>query len=328
MSMMDILGISVPIVQAPIGSACTPELAGAVSNAGGLGSLALTWQSRAGAVDLIARTRGLTDNPFAVNFVLEFDVGALLADVLDAGVRIVSTFWGDPAPVRPLLERFDAIHIHVVGSLNEARWAADLGVDVIVAQGWEAGGHVRGTTSTLCLVPAVVDAVAPVPVLAAGGISDGRGLAAALSLGAQGAWVGTRFLAALEAATHGHYRHRLVEADPDDAVHTTCFDGGWSGAAHRSLRNRTLEVWERAGKPRSPNRPGEGETVATRGDTSYTRYGDSVPLVDMVGDLDDMALYAGQGVGVIDRVDPVADILADMIAEAQRALDSARQFHR
>jgi NAD(P)H-dependent flavin oxidoreductase YrpB (nitropropane dioxygenase family) len=132
---------------------------------------------------------------------------------LREAVPVVSTFWGDPAPVSRRIRDAGALHMHTVGSVPEARHAADCGVDVIVAQGWEAGGHVRGTTTTMVLVPSVVDAVGPVPVMAAGGISDGRGVAAALVLGAQGAWLGTRFLAAAQAGAHPMYQDRLV-AEP------------------------------------------------------------------------------------------------------------------
>ena len=113
-----------------------------------------------------------------------------------------------------------------VGSVEEAKEAADKGADIIVAQGWEAGGHVRGTTATMPLIPQVVDAVDPLPVVAAGGISDGRGLAAALCLGAQAAWVGTRFLAAKEADAHADYRARVFNAAASDTFYSTLFDGG------------------------------------------------------------------------------------------------------
>jgi NAD(P)H-dependent flavin oxidoreductase YrpB (nitropropane dioxygenase family) len=198
-----------------------------------------------------------------------------------------------------------------VGSVDEARRAVDAGVDVIVAQGWEAGGHVRGQVTTMVLVPTVVDAVGPVPVIAAGGIGDGRGLAAALALGAQAGWLGTRFLTAAEAFTHEAYRGRVVGTVADDAAYTRCFDGGWPNAAHRALRNRTLSTWEAAGSPAAPDRPGEGDTVATdeRGRT-HLRYGDLMPLPGMRGDLDDMAMYAGQSTGLVHDVAPAADIVA------------------
>jgi NAD(P)H-dependent flavin oxidoreductase YrpB (nitropropane dioxygenase family) len=244
----DLLGIDLPVVQAPIGSASTPELAAAVAEAGGLGMLAVTWLSPDQVEDRLARVRDLTARPVGVNLCLDFPIADQLATCLGAGVRIVSTFWGDPTRVHDRIHAAGALHLHTVGSPAEARRAVDAGVDVVVAQGWEAGGHVWGEIGTLALVPAVADAVSPVPVIAAGGVADGRGLAAVLALGAQAAWLGTRFLTAVEAATHDDYRRRVMAAGAEDTVHTLCFDGGWAGAAHRVLRNRTWSDWEAAGR--------------------------------------------------------------------------------
>jgi NAD(P)H-dependent flavin oxidoreductase YrpB (nitropropane dioxygenase family) len=318
------LGIALPIVQAPIGSATTPELAAAVSRAGGLGTLALTWSPPSAAANRMRRTQQLTDAPFAVNLGLAFPIDDQLDAALDCGVPIISTFWGDPAPVHPRIAAAGAVHLHTVGSADEARAAVDAGVDVIVAQGWEAGGHVWGEVATLPLVPAVVDAVAPTPVIAAGGIADGRGIAAALVLGAQAAWLGTRFLACTEAATHPHYRERIVAGSASDARYTGCFDGGWPDAPHRVLRNGTLEAWERAGRPSAPHRPGEGEVVARdpRG-AEFRRYDDMMPLPHLDGALDDMALYAGQSVGLVGEVTSAADLMARLADEAERALARA-----
>ena len=131
---------------------------------------------------------------------------AKLAAALEEGERIVSRFWGDPAPYADTIHKSGALLLQTVGSVDEARRALHAGADVLVAQGWEAGGHVRGESTTLALVPAVVDVAGEVPVVAAGGIADGRGLAAALALGAAGAMIGTRFLAAEDADTHRRYR--------------------------------------------------------------------------------------------------------------------------
>src|ERR1700761_3938923 len=214
----ELLGIEVPIVQAPIGSATCPELAAAVSGAGGLGTLALTWSAPAVCADRIRRTRALTERPFAVNLVLDWDHRERIAVCAREGVGLISTFWGDPGPHVAPIHDAGALHLHTIGSVAEAVAAAEAGVDVIVAQGVEAGGHVRGTTSTLALVPAVVDAVGRVPVIAAGGIADARGVVAALALGAQAAWIGTRFLLAAEANVHPEYRDRLIAAGPEDTV--------------------------------------------------------------------------------------------------------------
>jgi NAD(P)H-dependent flavin oxidoreductase YrpB (nitropropane dioxygenase family) len=321
-ALCDRLGIDVPIVQAPVGSAASPELVAAVSGAGGLGMLALTWHSPAQARRTIRRTRELTTRPFGANLVLDFPVDDLLTVCLDEGVPIISTFWGDPAPVNARIHRAGALHLHTVGEVAEAADAVARGVDVVVAQGWEAGGHVRGGTTTMALVPAVVDAVGPVPVLAAGGIADGRGVAAALALGAQGAVLGTRFLATTEAATHEVYRRHLIAATGADTVHTRCFGDGWPDAPHRALRNTTLRRWEAAGSPPAPQRPGENDVVAVdAAGNDHHRYEDLMPLPGMTGDLADMALYAGQSVNLIHEIVPAAHLVHDLATEAAATIN-------
>jgi NAD(P)H-dependent flavin oxidoreductase YrpB (nitropropane dioxygenase family) len=186
-SLCDLLRIEVPIVQAPIGSASVPALAAAVSEAGALGTVALTWTKPEQIAATIADVRGRTDRPFAVNLLLEWPQEERLDAALEAGARIVSLAWGDPAPHLERVHEAGGIILATAGTAAEARRFADAGVDVVVAQGWEAGGHVWGEVATVALVPAMVDAVAPVPVIAGGGIADGRGIAAALALGAQAA---------------------------------------------------------------------------------------------------------------------------------------------
>jgi NAD(P)H-dependent flavin oxidoreductase YrpB (nitropropane dioxygenase family) len=215
----------------------------------------------------------------------------------------------------------------MVATAAEARRAVDAGVDAVVAQGWEAGGHVAGEVTTLALVPAVVDAVTPVPVLAAGGIADGRALAAVLALGAVAGWVGTRFLLAQEADVHEVYLARLRTATETDTVHGGLFDGGWPGAPHRTLRNSTIDEWEAAGRPAPGSRPGEDEVVAvTDGGRTVPRYSDELPTSRTTGDPETMALYAGQGVSQLSHIDPAADI-AHALAEdaAHRLAELARR---
>ena len=310
----DLLGIEHPIVQAPMGGPAVPQLAAAVSNAGALGMLALSWSDDAGAA--VRQLEGLTTRPFGANFGLQLDQHERLESALEAGLRIVSLFWGDPSPYAERIHAADALLLHTVGSAEEARRAADAGVDVIVAQGWEAGGHVWGQVGTLPLVPAVVDAVAPIPVIAAGGIGDGRGVAAVLALGAQGAWVGTRFLMAEEAPVHERYRERLLEADETDAVwFADLFDGGWPNAPHRALRNSTIDAWEAAGRPTAGSRPGEGDQVGSRSNGSgIPRYASATPVEGMDGDIDAMSLWAGQSVALARRVQPAAEIVAELVS--------------
>jgi NAD(P)H-dependent flavin oxidoreductase YrpB (nitropropane dioxygenase family) len=209
-----------------------------------------------------------------------------------------------------------------VGSAAAARRAADCGVDIIVAQGWEAGGHVRGTVATMPLIPAVVDAVSPVPVVAAGGIADGRGLAAALALGASGAWIGTRFLASQEAAIHPRYRELLLSASENDTVFTQeLFDIRWPKAPHRVLRNKTVDAWEAAGCPPSGKRPGEGEVIATsRTAGAIVRYQSYTPGEDAEGDIDAMSLWAGQSVGLVSKLTPAGTIVREIADEARMIL--------
>ena len=198
----ELLGIEQPIVQAPMSALV--ELAAAVSNAGGLGMLALTWSSPAG--DPVRQTAALTDRPFGGNLIISTDQHRRLDEALEAGLKIVSLFWGDPAGYVEKIHDAGALLLQTVSSAEEARQAVAAGTDVIVAQGWEGGGHVKSQIATLPLVPAVVDAVAPVPVIAAGGIGDARGVAAVFALGAQAAWLGTRFLLSKEMPTHEEYR--------------------------------------------------------------------------------------------------------------------------
>jgi NAD(P)H-dependent flavin oxidoreductase YrpB (nitropropane dioxygenase family) len=315
------LGLTAPVVQAPVGAAATPQLAAAVSNAGGMGTLALSWTPPGSVREQIRATRALTERPFAANLVLEWDQHERLRLCADERVAVVSTFWGDPGPYVDTIHACGALHLHTVGSAEEARRAVEAGVDVIVAQGWEAGGRVRGEVATLALVPAVVDAVRPVPVLAAGGVADGRGLAAVLALGAEAAWVGTRFLLAEEADVHREWRRRIQAASETGTVYSTLFDRGWPDAPHRSLRNSTVRAWERAGRPVAPGRPGEGELIARAPDgSSLYRYGLEAPLSGARGDVEALALYAGQSAGMVNDVLPAAAIVDQIVSEAAQAL--------
>jgi nitronate monooxygenase len=296
-----------PIWQAPTASIAGPELAAAVSGAGGMGSMGLTWTEPALAADQVRQVGELTRNPFFVNFALAFPPVALDA-VLDAGVPIVTFSWGDPLP---FLDRVRSSGAYVgiqVTNVAGARRATDQGADFLICQGIEAGGHVQSNTSLWELLPAVVEA-SSVPVLAAGGLATGREVAKVLRLGAKGAVLGTRFVATQESRAHEDYKRRLVASSGSTAL-TVCFDGGWPYAAHRVLRNSTLEAWEAAGSPASGSRPGEGETVAVTPDgESILRYEDTAPRVGYTGDLEAMCLYAGTGCGAIDDIPRAAELL-------------------
>jgi nitronate monooxygenase len=317
----DLLGIDAPVVLAPMGGAVTPQLAAAVSNAGGLGMLPLSWTPPGEVAALLDETRQLTERPFGVNLGLAWDQRDRLAAALSAGVRVVSFFWGEPGSLIGDAREAGAVVFVTVGTAAEGQAAAAAGADVIVAQGWEAGGHVWGTVSTLALVPRVVDAVAPRPVVAAGGIADGRGLAAVLALGAVGAWIGTRFLAAREAAIHRDYRSRILAAGEADTFYGTLFDRGWADAPHRALRNSTTEAWERAGRPAPGSRPGEDDEPAARPDGSpINRYASSTPTAAMSGDIEPLPHWAGQGVGLVTKDEAAADIVRSLVAEAEAVI--------
>jgi nitronate monooxygenase len=190
------IGVALPICQAPIGSLTVPALAAAVSNAGALGHLACTWRSPDELNVLFAQMATLTTGAYGANFVLDFPVSKGIATALDAGVRVISFFWGDGASWVPEIHATGGVAMQVVGSVREALRAAEAGFDIVVVQGREAGGHVRSAQALMTLLPEVVDALGDVPVFAAGGIADRRGVAASLALGARGVWVGTRFAAA------------------------------------------------------------------------------------------------------------------------------------
>jgi nitronate monooxygenase len=308
----ELLGIEQPIVQAPMSA--VPELAAAVSNAGALGMLALTWSDPAG--DPVRATAALTDRPFGGNLILASDQHRRLGEALEAGLRIVSLMWGDPAGYVEMVHDAKGLVLHTVGSAEEARRAVGSGVDVVVAQGWEAGGHVWSGVATLPLVPAVVDAVAPVPVIAAGGIGDARGVAAVFALGAQAAWLGTRFLLAEEMPIHEEYLQRVIGATETDAQwYPDLYDVGWLNAPHRALRNSTARAWDAAGRPPLGSRPGEGDVIAHfASGEPILRYETAAPMSGTTGDIEALSLWAGQSVALARQPQSAAEIVAELIS--------------
>jgi NAD(P)H-dependent flavin oxidoreductase YrpB (nitropropane dioxygenase family) len=306
----ELLGIEQPIVQAPM--AAIPRLAAAVSNAGALGMVTLTWSADTAAV--VRETAALTARPFGGNFVLTEDHHRPLDQALDAGLRIVSFMWGDSSSYVKPVHDAGGIVLHTVGSAEEASRAVESGADVIVAQGWEAGGHVWGTVATLPLVPAVVDAVAPVPVIAAGGIGDARGVAAVLALGAQAAWLGTRFLLAAEMPVHEDYRRRLMAAaETDPQWYPNLYDVGWPGSPHRALRNSTARAWDAAGRPEDDQRPGAGDVIGHfASGEEIVRYEPAPPMTGTTGDIEALSMWAGQSVAMARQPQSAADIVAEL----------------
>ena len=317
----DLVGIESPIVQAPMGSASCPALAGAVSNAGGLGMLALSWTKPADIRHVVRETKSLTPKPFGVNLILDWEQEDRLAICLEEKVPVISFSFGNALPLIERVHSAGSLVCVMVGSAQEAQTAVEGGVDFVVAQGWEAGGHLTGQVATLPLVRAVVKEVDPFPVVAAGGIADGAGLAAALVLGASAAWIGTRFMACPEAAIHPQFRERLLASRETDTVYTQLFDVGWPNQAHRVLRNKTIDTWEAAGRPPPGKRPGEGEPVGTSASRGpIVRYQTATPPSDAEGDIEAFSLFAGQSVGGLSTMLPAADIVSEIVKDAEAAL--------
>jgi len=234
-------------------------------------------------------------------------------------------FWGNPGP---WIERAHQNSIKVlvqVGSVEEAKVAASTGADAIIAQGLEAGGHVRAKASLWANLPAIVAAVNPVPVLASGGIATGRGLAAVLMLGGQGVSMGTRFVATYEAFAAQEYKDRIVSARAEDTVYLDLFDGGFPpNAPHRVLRNKIVAEWEAAGRPRVGNRPGEGTVVGTvnrRGATlKVARYYSAMATPEYTGDLEYAPLWCGESCTHVNDIKPAADVVHEIVSDAEEAL--------
>ncbi|MFI5385666.1 MAG: NAD(P)H-dependent flavin oxidoreductase [Fimbriimonadales bacterium] len=305
-----------PIWQAPTASLAGPELAAAVSKAGGMGSMALTWTSPEQSAEQVRQVRAQTTNPFFVNFALAFPPTSLDAS-LDAGAPIVTFSWGDPEPYLPKVRKAGAMIGIQVTNVAGVHRAIEQGADFLICQGNEAGGHVQSNTPLWELLPRIVEAASDVPVMASGGIARGREIAKALSLGAKGAILGTRFVASQESRAHADYKRQLVETLGETAL-TVCFDGGWPYSAHRVLRNSTLEAWEAAGSPAVGSRPGEGETVATTaGREAILRYEDTAPKQGYTGDIEAMCLYAGTSCSEIDDIPSAGELMERLWRECR-----------
>jgi NAD(P)H-dependent flavin oxidoreductase YrpB (nitropropane dioxygenase family) len=303
----DLLGIRHPVLLAPMGGGTDARLVAAVSHAGGLGLLAASLLSPEAIEAEVAMIRELTPMPFGVNLLLWSSADKVEA-VLEQQPTVFSTAFGDPAPYVDLAHEVGALHIHMVTDVREAIAAAKAGVDLIVAQGEEGGGHV-GLQSTLTLVPQVADAV-DVPVVAAGGIGDGRGLAAALALGAEGVLMGTRFLATKEAPIPDGWKRAILDAAGHDTVRTSIPDyaneSAWPDPiAARAIRNAFLDRWlGREDEVRKLGRQlGEGLRDARRRD-----------------DPAEMNLLAGEVVGLIHDLPSARTLVERVVKEAEGLL--------
>lgn len=298
-----LLGIRYPILQGGMVWAGDPLLAAAVSNAGALGILASTGLSPAELREQIQATKALTDNPFGVNLTLVFPgIEKLIEVVVEERVRCVSLGGGNPGKYVSGLKEAGCLVMPVVASVALARRLERSGADAIIAEGHEAGGHV-GDTTTLCLVPQVVDAV-QVPVIAAGGIADGRGLAAVLALGAEGIQAGTAFVVADECRVHERFKEAVLKAND----RATAVSARSAGAPVRALANRLTKEYLRL-----------EERGASREDLERLGLGRLRQAV-IEGDVESGSVMVGQVAGMISRRRPAAAIVEAMMAEAEETI--------
>ena len=308
----DLLHIRHPIVLGGMAGSTSVPLVAAVSNAGGLGTLGLGVTPIEQIPKVIAAIRDATSAPFGINFLLFMARDAAVDAALTARPPVFSTAWAridqDLRPIFARAHEAGSLVIHSVGAVAEARRAKEAGADVIVAQGTEGGGHV-GWMASLALVPMVVDAVSPTPVLAAGGIADGRGLAAALALGAQGVLLGTRFLATKESPLHPNFKQAVIDSDGHDTVLTEIPDVArasfWPGAMARSRRNAFIERW--AGR--------EWQLRAQQREVAA-----ALMKAVETGDADNAALLIGQDAGLIHDILPAGLVVERMAADAAALL--------
>lgn len=308
----ELLGCRVPLQQAGMGGVTTADLAAAVADAGGVGMMAMPMASATEVADALTALRRRTAGVFGMNVLVPF----LDRDVVAAAAghcRLVEFFYGEPdAALVEVVHAGGALACWQVGSVREAVAAADAGCDVIVAQGVEAGGHVRGTTGLLPLLGQVVDAVA-VPVVAAGGIASARAMAGCLAAGAAAVKVGTRFVVTHEADAHPDYVAALIAARAEDTVLTQAFSVMWPDAPHRVLRSCV----ERAAAFQGDV---VGELPMAGRQLPLPRHGVMCPGRSTTGAIDAMALYAGQSVGAIDGVTSAGAVVRELAAGAEELL--------
>jgi NAD(P)H-dependent flavin oxidoreductase YrpB (nitropropane dioxygenase family) len=325
----DLLGIEYPIFAAPMGFVTGPELAAAVSNAGGFGILPFSGNPPIALRQRIRHLRSLTDKPFGVNLLQHYPIEEHVKICLEERVSVISFFWGDPSLYIQTAHDEGIKIINQVGSVDEAIKSSRAGVDIIIAQGVEAGGHIAGEVATISLVPRVVDSVSPVPVVAAGGIADARGLVAALALGAEGVVLGTRLLATPESLAHPIYKRKVIEATEGDTVRTTLFGYGWPNAPHRTLRTPFVEQWigqESRGNESRPDEPVIGETKIGDQSVPVLRFMGFPPSIDASGDIESMNFLAGQSAGLVNDIKPAAVIVEELVEEAEKIIKRMNRF--
>jgi enoyl-[acyl-carrier protein] reductase II len=309
----DLFGIEHPVFLAGMGEVAFAELVAAVSEAGGFGTLGMAGSDPARIRDEMRAVRRLTSKPFGVDMLaaLPDSVNAAIDVIIDEGAACFVAGLGVPAPVIERCHRAGVKVMVVCGKVSHAIAAADAGCDAVIAQGTEAGGH-TGQVAGLALIPQTVDAVA-IPVLAAGSIVDGRGLAAALALGAQGVWMGTRFIATVEARAGRGFKERIVAAGSADTKITRCY----SGKPMRVIANPYVESWERRSSEIQPF-PIQLIDSARTGVINF--------VDDAAIDPERTCMPAGQGIGAIDDIVPARVIVERVVAEARAVLGELRRF--
>jgi len=308
----DLFGIEHPVFLAGMGEVAFAELVAAVSEAGGFGTLGMAGSDPARIRDEMRAVRRLTSKPFGVDMLaaLPDSVNAAIDVIIDEGAACFVAGLGVPALVIERCHRAGVKVMVVCGKVSHAVAAADAGCDAVIAQGTEAGGH-TGQVAGLALIPQTVDAVA-IPVLAAGSIVDGRGLAAALALGAQGVWMGTRFIATVEARAGRGFKERIVAAGSADTKITRCY----SGKPMRVITNPYIDSWERRSSEIQPF-PLQMIHSARTGVINF--------VDDAAIDPERTCMPAGQGIGAIDDIVPARVIVERVVAEARAVL---RDLHR
>lgn len=322
-----ILGFEYGIVQAPLGPDISgPDLVAAVANAGGLGFLrAPDWEAPDHVRELIRKTRALTNKPFGIGVVLAFPHKENIRAILDEKVAVLQLYWGE-CTKDLVLEAHEAgvKVVPQVGSFEQAKKAVDVGVDAIIVQGREAGGHVIGQDGLISLVPKVVELVKDwnIPIIAAGGIVDEHGYVAALALGAQGIALGTRFLMTDESYAHPIYKKKLIESD--ETEYTDVFGRArWPGAPHRVLRTPFFMEWRKTfpGDENETNQPVIGHSTIHGMEKEIRRFAGTVPNLSTTGEIESMAMYAGQGIGLMKEILPASEVVQRLVSGAQRLIN-------
>lgn len=301
----ELLGIEYPIIQGGMAWVAEAHLAAAVSEAGGLGLLGGASAPAEVIRDMIRQVREMTDKPFGVNVMLMSPYAKEVAQVVvEEKVPVVTTGAGNPAAYLPMWKEAGVKVIPVVASVAHARLLEKAGVDAVVAEGTESGGHI-GSATTMTLVPSVVDEL-HIPVIAAGGIADGRGMAAAFMLGAEAVQVGTRFVATKEAVVHQNYKDRIVKAKDIDSAVT----GRSHGHPVRCLRNQMTREYNKL--------EAEGKSFE---ELEYLTLG-SLRKAVQEGDVDHGTVMAGQIASIIHDVKTCREVVEGMTAECQQIMKS------